>query len=310
MDWKHPDLTALVAAALEEDLGGMHDSSGDLTAVATAPIGSTARGTIYAKQRAIVAGLPLVARVFQTVDARLECELLAVEGAQVEPGKPVFRAAGNARSILSGERTALNFLAHLSGVATFTRQFVQAVSGTRARVRDTRKTTPLHRALEKYAVLAGGGVNHRFGLHDAILIKENHVAIAGGIGEALRRAHEFVASREPVLNEMTAYEAFQPPKESAAAIQIQIEVRNESELREALAALAPSVLLDNQTPEEAARLVAIVRGIAPACVVEISGGVNLANVRAYAQSGADFIAIGAITHSAPAADFSLLFETS
>jgi len=306
MDWKTPDLTSLVVAALEEDLGGMTDTSGDLTSFACAPADAMARAAIHAKQSAVVAGLPLVARVFQTMSNRLECEILAAEGSEVPPGKIVFRVSGPARAILSAERTALNFLAHLSGVATLTRKFVNAVQGTRARIRDTRKTTPMHRLLEKYAVLAGGGTNHRFGLYDAILIKENHAAIAGGIAPAVVRALEMAASREMTFREMTAYESFQP--DSPCAISVQVEVRNESELREALAAGAHSILLDNQTPPEAARLTQILRGLQPACLVEISGGITLANVRTYAETGADFIAIGALTHSAPAADFSLLLE--
>jgi nicotinate-nucleotide pyrophosphorylase (carboxylating) len=231
----------------------------------------------------------------------------------------VLRIEGNARAILAGERVALNFLAHLSGIATLTRKFVDAIADAgdrRTRIRDTRKTTPLHRALEKYAVRCGGGVNHRFGLFDAVLIKENHIAAAGGIREALRRAQEYVASAEPVTAHTTAYEAFAPEatKNSPSAgagpgqIGIQIEVRNEAELREALAAGALSVLLDNQTPESARALIAIARRESPTCLIEISGGVTLANVRAFAEAAPDFIAIGALTHSAPAADFSLLLE--
>lgn len=306
MDWKNPDITALITAALEEDLGGKRDASGDITAVATVAADSQARASIFAKQPAVVAGLPLIARVFTTLDSRLACEALAVEGEEVKPGRAVFRVAGATRSILAAERTALNFLAHLSGVATTTRQFVGAIAGTRARIRDTRKTTPLHRALEKYAVTAGGGANHRFGLYDAMLIKENHIAAAGGVGEAIRRAQAVAAANETAIREMTAYESFQPP--ASAPMVVQVEVRNEAELREALAAGAQSVLLDNQTPDMAAKLVSIARSISRACIVEVSGGVTLSNVRAYAESGADYIAIGAITHSAPAADFSLLIE--
>jgi len=308
MDWKTPDLTALIAAALEEDLGGKPESGTDVTAIACVRADATARAAIHAKQSAVVAGLPLVARVFQTMNDGVQCETLAVEGAEVASGKVVFRVAGPARAILSAERTALNFLGHLSGIATLTRKFVNEIQGTRARIRDTRKTTALHRALEKYAVLAGGGANHRFGLYDAILIKENHVSLAGGIGPAVRRAVELAASREPAFREMTAYESFRPDPQTAP-MQVQVEVRNEAELRQALEAGAHSVLLDNQAPADAARLTQIVRSLHPDCIVEISGGVNLGNVRAYAESGADFIAIGAITHSAPAADFSLLFES-
>ncbi len=181
MDWTTPDITALVYAALEEDLGGSRDSAGDLTSAAVVPVGVTCRATIFAKQTLVLAGLPLAQRVFQSVNSKIVCEPLAKEGATLAPGTAVLRIDGCARSILSAERTALNFLAHLSGVATFTRKFVDAVAGTSARIRDTRKTTPLQRVLEKYAVRVGGGTNHRFGLYDAILIKENHVALAGGL---------------------------------------------------------------------------------------------------------------------------------
>lgn len=306
MDWKTPDITELIAAALEEDLGGQHAGRGDLTALAVSPADANCRAVIRAKSYATVAGLPLVERVFLAVNAGLQREILVREGAEVGPGEVVFRVSGNARAILSAERTALNFLARLSGIATLTRQFVNAVAGTRARIRDTRKTTPLHRTLEKYAVRAGGGINHRFGLYDAILIKANHVAVAGSVGEAIARAQALVASRA-----QTARESARPESAGVGPVApatIQVEVRDEVELREALAAGVLSVLLDNQSPVDAARLVQIVRDKLPACVVEISGGVNLSNVRAYAESGADFIAIGALTHSAPAADFSLLVE--
>lgn len=306
MDWNAPQLTSLIVAALKEDLGGHQDASGDLTALACVLSEAQAHATIYARQVAVVAGLPLVEQVFRSVLAALQCEVLAKEGEQVASGQPVFRVSGCARSILSAERTALNFLAHLSGIATLTRRFVHEIEGTRARIRDTRKTTPLLRALEKYAVRVGGGANHRFGLYDAILIKENHIAAAGSVGESVRRALELASSPSQSFPETTAYESFQPPP--SGILQVQVEVRNEAELREALAAGAPSVLLDNQMPADAARLVHIVRAIRPHCIVEVSGGVNLQTVRAFAESGADFIAIGALTHSALAADFSLLID--
>lgn len=288
MDWNAPEITALIHAALEEDLGLACNSSGDLTASATVPPASDCRAAIFAKQEVVVAGLPLAQRVFHAVNPKLQCELPVADGALVAKGTAVLRVVGCARSVLAAERTALNFLAHLSGIATLTRQFVRAIEGTRARIRDTRKTTPLHRALEKYAVRMGGGVNHRFGLYDAMLIKENHIALACGVGEAVRRALKHAASGE--------------------ATAVQVEVRNEAELREALGAGARAVLLDNQFPADAARLVQFARQIQPQCIVEISGGVNLSNVRAYAETGADFISVGALTHSAPAADFSLLIE--
>lgn len=311
MDWDAAEITALIRAALDEDLGyGRTARPGDLTSLATVPADAAARARIVAKQDAVVAGLPLASRVFRALDAQLALQAEAPEGAAVRAGNVLLRIAGNARAILAGERVALNFLARLSGIATLTRKFVDAIAGAEVRIRDTRKTTPLLRALERYAVRCGGGSNHRFGLFDAMLIKENHIAAAGGVSEALRRAKEHVASLEPVTAHTTAYESFAPaPSPGAAdAIRVQIEVRNEAELRDALAAGAQSVLLDNQTPQSAAALIAIARQASPNCVIEISGGVTLANVRAFAQAAPDFISIGALTHSAPAADFSLLVE--
>jgi nicotinate-nucleotide pyrophosphorylase (carboxylating) len=305
MNWDTEEFSLLVRNALAEDLvEGAGLAAVDHTAHSIVAPHATASATIVAKQILVLAGLPLAERVFRQLDAGIRVEKKFEEGAQVPAGAAVAHVQGLARTILAGERTALNFLAHLSGVATYTRQFVDAIAGTKARIRDTRKTTPLLRAAEKYAVRLGGGVNHRFGLYDAMLIKENHIALAGSVTEAIRLAHEHqIAHRET-----TAYESFRP----AAArdmLPIQVEVRHEAELREALAAGADSVLLDNLLPARAAELVAIVRREQPECLVEVSGGVKLSNVRAYAQSGADFIAIGALTQSAPAADFSLLVES-
>ena len=273
---------------------------------ATVPEVARARARILAKQELVVAGLPLAQRVFRTLDGGVRFEATIAEGERAAAGAQLARIEGRAATILTGERTALNFLSHLCGVATLTRRFVEAIVGTQARIRDTRKTTPLLRALEKYAVRMGGGANHRFGLFDAILIKENYIALAGGVAEALRRAREQAKQEAGQPREMTAYESFAPP--NAGGFPLQIEVRNEAELREALETGAVSVLLDNVTPEEAGRLTAIVQTENPGCTVEVSGGVTLANVRAYAEAGVDFIAVGALTHSAPAADVSLLVE--
>jgi nicotinate-nucleotide pyrophosphorylase (carboxylating) len=304
MNWDTEEFDLLIRSALAEDLVEDKGTAAvDHTAHAIVAPHATASARITAKQSLILAGLPLAERVFRQLDAGIRMENKFEEGAQVGDGAVVARIHGLARAILTGERTALNFLAHLSGVATYTRQFVDAIADTKACIRDTRKTTPLLRAAEKYAVRLGGGVNHRFGLYDAMLIKENHIAIAGSITEAIRRAHDHqIAHRET-----TAYESFRPAA-SRDLLPIQVEVRNETELREALAAGADSLLLDNFSPAQAAQGVAIVRREQPACRVEVSGGVKLANARAYAESGADFIAIGAITQSAPAADFSLLIE--
>ncbi len=287
MDWDSRAIADLIRLALEEDIG-----PGDATSLALIPEGAPARARIMAKQRLVCAGLPVVERVFRQLDPSARFAVERKEGEQTEPGTTLARIEGRARAILSAERTALNFLGRLCGIATATRRFAEALAGTRAKIRDTRKTTPLLRTLEKYAVRAGGGANHRFGLYDAMLIKENHVAIAGGVREALARAREYAARST-----------------GAGPLPIQIEVRNESELREALSAGAEAVLLDNQTPQEAARLVSLASQLRPSCVVELSGGITLENARAYAETGADFLSSGALTHSAPAADVSLLVES-
>jgi nicotinate-nucleotide pyrophosphorylase (carboxylating) len=240
----------------------------------------------------------------------MRMESRATDGQLVKTGEDVLRLSGKAAAILTGERTALNFLGHLSGIATLTRRFVEQLNGTRAKIRDTRKTTPGLRQLEKYAVKMGGGMNHRFGLYDAILLKENHIALAGGVKAALDQAHAY-ASSQMKPRAMTAYEAVGsvPSAAEASSLSIQIEVRNEKELREALEAGAESVLLDNMTPEEARRCVEIVRSLRASCIVEISGGITLENARAYALSGADYLSSGALTHSAKSADLSLLVES-
>jgi nicotinate-nucleotide pyrophosphorylase (carboxylating) len=302
-DWDAAGIAALIRAAFEEDIGPR-----DLTAESVVAADLSARARVVAKQELVLAGLPLFERMFRQLDPQFQAEPCAAEGAAIRSGEIVVRLHGNARALLSGERTALNFLAHLCGIATLTRRYVEAISGTQARIRDTRKTTPLLRALEKYAVRVGGGTNHRFGLFDAILIKENHIALAGSVENAMRLARRFVAAFVQDSREMTAYESFNPPTAAISPVVIQIEVRNEEELRQAVAAGADSVLVDNVSPAEAARLVRISREQRSGCVVEISGGVSLDTVRAYAKAGVDFISVGALTHSAPAADLSLLVE--
>jgi nicotinate-nucleotide pyrophosphorylase (carboxylating) len=307
MNWDSREIAALVRAALEEDIG-----AGDATVQALVPPGATARASIIAKQELTVAGLPIAERVFRALDGRVAFRARTQEGAAVRNGDVLAEINGSAAAVLTGERTALNFLAHLCGIATLTRRLVDALAGTHTRIRDTRKTTPLLRALEKYAVRMGAGTNHRFGLYDAILIKENHIALAGGVKPALDCAHAYAAQKGPARREVTAYESFATPGAGPPAedpLPVQIEVRNESELREALGCGASALLLDNQTPVEAARLVSIARSIRPDCVIEISGGITLANARAYAEARADFLSSGALTHSAPAADLSLLVES-
>ena len=271
------ELRDLVRRALEED-----GAARDLTTLATVPADARGRGVILAKQELVLSGLDLARAVFEAVDPSLVFERLAGEGERVPAGTPVGSVAGSARSLLSGERVALNFLQRLSGVATLTHRFVEAVAGTRARIRDTRKTTPLLRALEKRAVEAGGGVPHRAGLDSGVLAKDNHVRLAGSVEEATRRARAM-----------------------AARIPVEVEVESLSQIEAALLAGADMLLVDNFAPEDVRRAVAQVAGRVP---VEASGGIRIENVRAYAEAGVDFIAIGALTHSAPAADLSLEVE--
>ena len=307
MDWDSAEITFFLHAALDEDIG-----AGDLTARAIVPAGARARAQILARSALVVAGLPLAERVFRALDAAARMESRIADGEEAGSNSVLAHVECGTRALLTGERTALNLLCHLSGVATLTRAFVRAVASTKTKIRDTRKTLPLLRRLEKYAVLMGGGENHRMGLYDAMLIKENHIAVAGSVREALRRARAFLPS-PPGEAEMTAYESYAPPRQGGVwdeAVPIQVEVRNEAELREALEGGADSLLLDNTTPNEAARLVGLARGLRPGCVLELSGGVTLANVGAYAAAGADYISVGALTHSAPAADLSLLVESA
>ena len=299
------ELDDLIRRALAEDVG-----SGDVTSLATIPATALAHARIIAKAPLVSVGLPLAERIFRSLDADASITLLAKDGDLVEKGRELLRIRAKARAVLTAERTALNFLAHLSGIATLTYRFVERLAGTNARIRDTRKTTPGLRMIEKYAVRMGGGTNHRIGLYDAILLKENHIALAGGVTAALGQAHAY-ASLQMKPQETTAYEAIAGPRTDSpnSSLPIQIEVRDERELREALEAGAESVLLDNMTPEAAGRCVKLARSLRRDCVVEISGGITLENARAYAETGADFLSSGALTHSAPAADVSLLVDT-
>jgi len=305
MDWNSSEIEMLIRRAIEEDLG-----PGDATSLATIPANATARARIVARAPMFCAGLPAVERVFRFLDPNVEIEFLAKDGDIVEKQRDLLRCRGRARSILTGERTALNFLAHLSGIATLTRRFVERLAGTNAKIRDTRKTTPGLRKLEKYAVQMGGGVNHRFGLYDAILLKENHIALVGGVKQALDMAHAY-ASAQITTRAMSAYEAtgLAQQERASTSLTIQIEVRDERELREALEAGAEAVLLDNMTPDAAQRCVELTRTVRKDCLIEISGGITLDNARAYAETGADFLSSGALTQSAPAANLSLLVDS-
>jgi nicotinate-nucleotide pyrophosphorylase (carboxylating) len=273
------DALDLVRRALAEDVGG-----GDATTQATVPAQARADGLITQKAPGVVYGLALAEAVFGELDPDARFERLVEEGVWREQGGPVLAIEGLARALLTGERTALNFLAHLSGVATLAARAAREVQGTGARVLDTRKTTPGLRALEKAAVAAGGASNHRAGLYDAILIKENHIAAAGGIAAAIARARE------------------QAPELAGT---LEVEVRDPDEIGQALAAGAPRLLLDNMDEQQLRAAVAQVGGRAE---LEASGGVTLASLGRLASTGIEWISMGALTHSAPALDLSLIME--
>jgi nicotinate-nucleotide pyrophosphorylase (carboxylating) len=268
------EIETVVRRALEEDLA----FGPDVTTDSTVPVRAQAAGEIVPRSPGMLAGIPIAAAVFDLVgQGEVEVELLAADGTAARPGEAVLRVAGPARALLTAERTALNLIGHLSGIATLTRHWVDAVTGTAAAIRDTRKTTPGLRALEKYAVRCGGGVNHRMGLGDAALIKDNHVLAAGGITaavEAIRR--------------------------TAPGIPLEVECDTLDQVREALAAGVQLVLLDNFGLDDTVNAVSLARGTG--CRLEASGGLTLERARAVAQTGVDFLAVGALTHSAPVLD--------
>ncbi len=268
----------VVRRALEEDLG----SAGDVTSRAVIPADATARAQVVAREGGLLAGVQPASLAFRLVDPALELRFEGIDGSRVEAGDVVAILQGRTRSILTAERTALNFLSHLSGVATATGTLVAAVDGTDARICCTRKTTPGLRALEKQAVRAGGGVNHRHGLGDAILIKDNHVAASGGVAEVVQAARGLIGP----------------------ATAIELEVDTLEQLNEALEAGATALLLDNMTPPDLRRAVELTGGRA---VLEASGRVTADTVRAIAETGVDYISSGWITHSAPVLDFGLDF---
>jgi len=277
---RHPAVRRLVETALEEDIG-----RGDVTTRAALPSGLGAVAAIVAQEPCVIAGTFLAPLVYATLDPGLATECLVADGTSVATGGTVLRIAGPAAPILAGERVLLNLLQHLSGVATQTRRFVDAVAGTGVAIVDTRKTTPGLRLLEKHAVCAGGGVNHRFGLDDGILIKNTHLALGGGTAATVRR----VRAQAPV------------------GLRVQVECRSAADVEAALAAGVDAVLLDNLSVEQAAALVRLVGG---RVAVELSGGMTLENVAAYAAIGANRISIGALTHSAPAVALHLCTEAA
>jgi nicotinate-nucleotide pyrophosphorylase (carboxylating) len=268
-------MNPLVRLALEEDIG-----SGDVTSQACVPASQKARGRYLAREPLVVAGLDLLYEIYNCRGGVDELTMLRRDGTRCGEGEEIAIVRGNARALLECERVALNFLQHLSGIATMARRFADAVAGTRCRVLDTRKTTPGMRVLEKQAAAAGGVVNHRMGLYDGVLIKNNHIAAAGGVRQALENAQ-------------------------ASGLPVEIEVRTWAELQEALDCGATHLLLDNLRPQEAAWWIREIDGRAK---VELSGGITLENVRAYAEAGSDFISSGAITHSARAVDISFQLE--
>jgi nicotinate-nucleotide pyrophosphorylase (carboxylating) len=274
-------LFSQIGSFLSEDLG-----RGDITTQATVARNARARGRFLAKEPMVVAGLEAAEAVFSTLDAQQQLEAFASDGEEVEAGKVIARTSGFADVLLAGERVALNLLQRLSGIATLTRSYVRAVEGTDAQIVDTRKTTPGLRMLEKYAVVSGGGRNHRFGLDDGVLIKDNHIALAGGVGAAVERARETVGHLH----------------------KIEVEVSTERDLREAVKSGADILLLDNLSPEETARMVGVARELAGHVTLESSGGITIENVRAYAEAGVDLISIGALTHSARAMDISFKIQ--
>jgi len=265
-----------VSRALREDLG----LAGDITSIATIPADQTSAASIVAREPGIVAGLPVAQAVFRAVDSAVAFAAHAGDGDRVEAGAELARVSGATRALLAGERVALNFLGRLSGIATLTARYVDAVSGTRARITCTRKTTPGLRALEKYAVRAGGGVNHRYGLFDGVLIKDNHVTAAGGIGPAVTRARGAAGHM----------------------VRVEVEVDTLAQLDEALALGVDAILLDNMSLDELREAVARAGG---AAILEASGGVSLDSVAGIAATGVDLISAGALTHSARCLDVAL-----
>jgi nicotinate-nucleotide pyrophosphorylase (carboxylating) len=271
----HPEILEAVRRALEEDLG-----PGDVTSEACIPADQSAEGRFIARQELVLAGLELLPVIYQMRGGVDQLKLYQASGDSVPCGAPLAWVRGRARTLLECERVALNFLQRLSGIATLAHRYVDAVAGTRCRILDPRKTTPGLRRLEKLAAAAGGVMNHRMGLYDAILIKNNHIVAAGGVRSAIERARR-------------------------AGLPIEIEVRTLEELDEAVECGAERLLLDNLSPQEAAEQI---RRVAGRAEVELSGGITLENVRAYAEAGADFVSSGAITHSAPAVNINFRLQ--
>lgn len=284
MNWlDNGEVLSSIGEFLAEDIG-----RGDITTQAIVRGDVRGMGRFLAKEPLVICGVDVAEAVFLNLDTEIaEIEPLMQEGDEVEAGTVFATLKGYADVLLTGERVALNLLQRMSGIATLTRQYVKAVQGTGAQIVDTRKTTPGLRLLEKYAVTVGGGKNHRMGLDDGVLIKDNHIALAGGITEAVTAAKEKVGHLH----------------------KIEVEVTNWAQLREAIEAGADIIMIDNQTPEEAAKLVKMSRSMNPAVLIEASGGMDLERVRSFAEAGVDLISVGRLTHSARAVDISFKIQT-
>ncbi|HJZ83051.1 MAG TPA: carboxylating nicotinate-nucleotide diphosphorylase, partial [Pyrinomonadaceae bacterium] len=274
-------LYSSIGLFLREDLG-----RGDITTQSVLMRNARAKGRFVAGENMVVAGLEAAEEVFVTLDPQQQLEAFAADGEEVEAGKVIARTSGFADVLLAGERVALNLLQHLSGVATVTRQFVQAVENTKARIADTRKTTPGLRMLEKYAVLLGGGVNHRYGLDDGVFIKANHAAIAGGVGASVKAAQERIGHVH----------------------RIAVEVSGRGEIKEALQSGAAVLVLNDRSSTEAREQIEYARELSPSVTVEVSGDITLEDVRAFAEAGADLIRVDALTQSVRAMDISFQIQ--
>ncbi|MBK9216272.1 MAG: carboxylating nicotinate-nucleotide diphosphorylase [Chloracidobacterium sp.] len=285
MNWlESADVMRAVGDFLAEDIG-----RGDITTTATVPHDTRGLGRFLAKEDIVLCGLMVAEAVFVHLDPEVdEMETSSVDGDEIASGTVFATLKGYADVLLVGERTALNLIQRMSGIATLTRAYVKAIEGTQAQIVDTRKTTPGLRMLEKYAVTIGGGKNHRMGLDDGVLIKDNHITLAGGITEAVAAAKASVGHLH----------------------KIEVEITNWAQLREAIEAGAEIVMLDNQTPEEAAKLVQMARDLNPKVIIEASGGMDLDRVRSFAEAGVDLISVGRITHSARAVDISFKIQNA
>jgi nicotinate-nucleotide pyrophosphorylase (carboxylating) len=282
MNWfDEGSLYSQISVFLREDLG-----RGDITTQSIIPRNTRARGRFVAGERMIVAGLEAAEEVFLTLDSQQQLEAFASDGEEVEAGKVIARTIGFADVLLAGERVALNLMQRLSGIATLANQFVRAVEGTSATIVDTRQTTPGLRMLEKYAVLLGGGCNHRYGLDDGVVIRSNHISIAGGLAAAVKNARENLGRLH----------------------KIEVQITTEGELREALENGADILLLERLPPADVEHLVGIAHELAPAVTIQCIGGITLENVRQYADAGAHMIGIGALTNSAPAVEMSFQIQ--